>query len=447
MERLPENRVFENVTITPNGKTAAVLEGHWDDIYVTLINIRNDGRLVPYAHHPVDLENGRMQLQVELTPAAPTITRAIPVKPERSTKRRVPRPSRAAMQVTGIGLAAVAGAAAVAGLVWALVVVVPVVVAFVAAWFWLVLIGVVLAIGAGVAMESQHHKTATHEEEPSIYPPGYSPPVRQVAEPGESHTRHWLWGSPQKPGRTIKPVDESVTASAQQSCSTDKPFRCNTSIEEAAAEAKDIAREQRRGRGDLKPNSVKYHWFTGKIVGPQGSVTEAEQRRGKAEESARHHWISGKPREDEEAMAEARAEARDIEREQRYWWGGLKPEYLKTDELTTRILTRMRDRDTGQTVGGWQGGHYDLIASSQYDGDATTALTMHGNDKCGVQWMMHEVDPKDDRAGKKHGAWDYINDRYGKKTVKNIIQMNDGGTRLPKIADYLEEQERRRAER
>ena len=80
MERLPENRVFENVTITPNGKTAAVLEGHWDDIYVTLINIRNDGRLVPYAHHPVDLENGRMQLQVELTPAA---TRIIPVKPER----------------------------------------------------------------------------------------------------------------------------------------------------------------------------------------------------------------------------------------------------------------------------------------------------------------------------------------------------------------------------
>ena len=446
MERLPENRVFENVTITPNGKTAAVLEGHWDDIYVTLINIRNDGRLVPYAHHPVDLENGRMQLQVELTPAAPTITRAIPVKPERSTKRRVPRPSRAAMQVTGIGLAAVAGAAAVAGLVWALVVVVPVVVAFVAAWFWLVLIGVVLAIGAGVAMESQHHKTATHEEEPSIYPPGYSPPVRQVAEPGESHTRHWLWGSPQKPGRTIKPVDESVTASAQQSCSTDKPFRCNTSIEEAAAEAKDIAREQRRGRGDLKPNSVKYHWFTGKIVGPQGSVTEAEQRRGKAEESARHHWLSGKPREDEEAMAEARAEARDIEREQRYWWGGLKPEYLKTDELTTRILTRMRDKDSGQAFGAWTGGPY-ASAMAEYYGDAQTAYTMHGEDRCGAQWMMHEVDPKDDRAGKKHGAWDYINDRYGKKTVKNIIQMNDGGTRLPKIADYLEEQERRRAER
>lgn len=447
MERLPENRVFENVTITPNGKTAAVLEGHWDDIYVTLINIRNDGRLVPYAHHPVDLENGRMQLQVELTPAA---TRIIPVKPERSTKRRAPRPSRAAMQATGIGLAAVAGAAAVAGLVWALVVVVPVVVAFVAAWFWLALIGAVLAIGAGVAMESQYHKTATHEEDPSIYPPGHAPPVRQAEVPSEPHTRHWLWGSPQKPGRTIKPVDESVTTSAQQSCSTGKPFRCNTSVEEVAAEAraeaKDIAREQRRGRGDLKPNSVKYQWLTGKIVDPQGSVTEAEQRRGKAEEPARHHWLSGKPREDEETMAEARAEARDIERDQRYWWGGRKPEDLKTDELTTRILTRMRDKDSGQAFGAWTGGPY-ASAMAEYYGDAQTAYTMHGEDRCGAQWMMHEVDPKDDRAGKKHGAWDYINDRYGKKTVKNIIQMNDGGTRLPKIADYLEEQERRRAER
>jgi hypothetical protein len=55
MESMPQIRVFENVIVTPNGKRAAVLEGRWDDIYATLINIRDDGRLVPYAHHPVQI--------------------------------------------------------------------------------------------------------------------------------------------------------------------------------------------------------------------------------------------------------------------------------------------------------------------------------------------------------------------------------------------------------
>lgn len=479
MENLPQSPVFENVTIAPNGKTSAVLEGRWDDIYVTLINIRNDGRLVPYAHHPVDLPDGRIQLQVDLTPAAPPARRIIPVNPERP-KGRIPRPSSGALQATGIGLVAVAGSAALAGLVWVAITVVPAVISFVAAWFWPALVLGVVALGAGAAMESSHRKTATQEEEPSIYPPGYSPLARQTAEPQAPTEvppwRHWLRGTPQKSKCTIKPV--AAPDPVKHHWFSGKPIgtqpAAGLSIEEeeaaaeAKAEARDVARGQRHwfsGKSIEEqthdvPAPVKYHWFSGKPISTQTQQgrCNTNQKSGVHTPAVvtKHHWLSGKPIgtqaavgltiEEAEAMAEAQAEARDVEREQRYWWGGRKPEDLKTDELTTRILTRLRDKDSGQAFGAWTGGPY-ASAMAEYYGDAQTAYTMHGEDRCGVQWMMHEVDPKDDRAGKKHGAWDYINDRYGKKTVKNIIQMNDSGTRLPKIADYLEEQERRRTER
>ena len=461
MENLPQSPVFENVTITPNGKTSAVLEGRWDDIYVTLINIRNDGRLVPYAHHPVDLPDGRIQLQVDLTPAAPPARRIIPVNPEEpKAKTRIPWPSSGALQATGIGLAAVAGSAALAGLVWVVLTVVPAVISFVAAWFWPALVLGVIALGAGAALESSHRKTATQEEEPSIYPPGYSPPSHQTAEPQAPTEvpprRHWLSGKPQKSKRTTKPV--AAPDPVKHHWLSGKPA-AGLSIEEkeeAKAEARDVAKEQRHwfsGKSiEEQPHDVsapvKYHWLSGK---PQGRCNT--NQKSVVHTPAVHHWLSGKPVgtqaaaglsvEEAEAIAEAQAEARDIEREQRYWWGGRKPEYLKTDDLTARILIRLRDRDTGQAVGAWQGGPYDLLAS-QYGGDVTTALTMHGNDKCGVQWMLHEANPKDDQPGKKHSSWDYINKRYGDKVVKNVIQMNDAGKSLPKIADYLEEQERRR---
>lgn len=71
------------VTITPRGRTSATLEGRWDDIYVTLINIKNDGRLVPYAQAPVDIADGRVRVEVFLRPAnlapkAPRKTRLSP---------------------------------------------------------------------------------------------------------------------------------------------------------------------------------------------------------------------------------------------------------------------------------------------------------------------------------------------------------------------------------
>lgn len=408
MENLPQSRVFENVTITPNGKTAAVLEGRWDDIYVTLINIRNDGRLVPYAHHPVDLPDGRLRLQVDLMPAPPATKRVIPVKPEKT--KRFPRPSRDALQAAGLGLAAATGTAAIVGLVWGAVTVVPIVISFLATWALPALVLGIFALGIGAALESGHRKTATYEEEPSV---GHTQPQ---AATETTVRRHWFTGKPMG----VEQAKPQQTTPPQHHWLTGKPLTAETeeAVAEAKAEARDTVREQRRIKpiDEAAKAEIKYHWFTGKPVGIDV----------------------------DEVAAEAKAEARDVAREQRHWWGGLKPEYHQTDELTTRILARMRNKNSGQAFGAWTGWTYMSEMADVY-GDMQTAQAMHGDDKCGVQWMMHEVDPKDDRPGKKHGAWDFVNDRYGKKTIKNIVQMNDGGTRLPKIADYLEEQERRRA--
>jgi hypothetical protein len=101
----------------------------------------------------------------------------------------------------------------------------------------------------------------------------------------------------------------------------------------------------------------------------------------------------------------------------------------------------MRDKDTGQSVGRWSGGHYDLLASA-YDCDIATAVNMHSNDKCAISWLLHEDNPKGgnprDSRGNKHSSWHAINDKYGKRLIKDVIDMNDRGVRLNKIADYVE---------
>lgn len=307
MERLPEAQVFENVTITPNGKTAAVLEGRWDDIYITLINIRDDGVLVPHAHRPVDLKDGRIRVHIDLVPAVATpSSRVIPVKLQRKTK--IPLPSRAALQATGLGLVAATGAAAVTGLVWVAITVVPAVISFIATWALPALVLGVIALGLGAAMETSHRKAATHEEEPSIYPPGYSP-----AEP--TTPSRWRWGT--------------------------------------------------------KTESIKHHWLTGKPTGAEAEEAaaeakaeakdvEREQRRVKAETAPRHHWFTGKPIEDEEAIAEAKAEAKDVERELRHWWGGLTKEgkiaqqqeqFARLDPRAQQWVQDLRDPASKQAKG------------------------------------------------------------------------------------------------
>lgn len=110
-------------------------------------------------------------------------------------------------------------------------------------------------------------------------------------------------------------------------------------------------------------------------------------------------------------------------------------------DLTSRWLARMRDPESGQAVGRWSGGHYDLIAAG-YDVDITTAVNMASGDKCAVSWLLEEADPKGwnrrDSRGTKHGSWSDINARYGSGLIKSVIAMNDRGVPLRKIADHVE---------
>jgi hypothetical protein len=98
---------------------------------------------------------------------------------------------------------------------------------------------------------------------------------------------------------------------------------------------------------------------------------------------------------------------------------GTKP---KPDDLTSRWITRMRNPSSGQAVGSWQ--------------DA------HGDAKCAVSWLLHEANPKGwdpkDNRGTEHKSWHTINDKYGKRLVNQVIEMNDKGVHLKKIADYVE---------
>lgn len=349
------------VTITPRGRTSATLEGRWDDIYVTLINIKNDGRLVPYAQAPVDIADGRVRVEVFLRPAESSIAVA-PKAP------RKPRLSPTAWVRIRWALIAAVGAGAAVGVVLGTIALVQAMAALVAMWALPALVLLVLVSGIGVAL-GKGYQTAPQHVEPDVHPPGFVAPTVRAAKTPEAP----------KPAAEprLDPIEDPEDKAAAQ------------------AEAAD-----------------RYHWWGGLKSDPNQI-------------------------EDPEVKAEAKAEAADVRAERYYWWGGLKPDHRQTDDLTSRWLARMRDKNTGQSIGRWRGGHYDLIATA-YGYDVTTAVNMHSGDKCAGQWLMHEVDPKDDRVGEKHSAWDFINDRYGKRLIRDVIEMNDKGVRLNKIADYVE---------
>jgi hypothetical protein len=100
---------------------------------------------------------------------------------------------------------------------------------------------------------------------------------------------------------------------------------------------------------------------------------------------------------------------------------GARPK-TQTDDLTSRWIARMRNPDSDQAVGSWQ--------------DA------HGDAKCAVSWLLQEANPKGwdpkDSRGTEHKSWHAVNDKYGKRLVNEVIEMNDKGVRLKKIADYVE---------
>jgi hypothetical protein len=110
-------------------------------------------------------------------------------------------------------------------------------------------------------------------------------------------------------------------------------------------------------------------------------------------------------------------------------------------DLTDRWLSGLRNKNSSQAVGMWQGGHYDLLADAMYGGSLETAVNMHSDDRCGVDHLLEEIQPYDGprgRNGRKHPAMDKAREVYGDKLLKDVMRMNDRGTSLRKIADYVE---------
>jgi hypothetical protein len=334
------------VTITPRGRTSATLEGRWDDIYVTLINIKNDGRLVPYAQAPVDIADGRVRVEVFLRPAEFSVPAA--TKTPRKT-RKLPRLSPIAWVRIRWALVAAVGTGAAVGGVLGAIALVEAVAALVAMWALPALVLLVLVSGIGIAL-GKGYQTAPQHVEPDVHPPGFVAPTVRAAKPPTPAT------------------------------------------------------ELRR-----------HHWLTGKELKQPVPQTD--------------------PIEDPEDRAEVQAEAADVRAERYYWWGGLKPEHRQTDDLTSRWLARMRDPNSEQSIGRWQGVHTDPSL-------ATFEQDIHSEAKCAVSWLLQEVDPKGwkpkDNRGDRHGSWYTVNDKYGKRLIKDVIDMNDRGVRLNKIADYVE---------
>lgn len=113
---------------------------------------------------------------------------------------------------------------------------------------------------------------------------------------------------------------------------------------------------------------------------------------------------------------------------------------LLSDPLTRCWLAKLRDKNSGQSLGMWRGAHYDLVAQ-QYGGDITTAVTMHGNDCCAIGYLLELDEPYSGswgRNGKKHPAMTRVREKYGNKLIDAVISMNDRGYSLRKIADYVE---------
>jgi hypothetical protein len=167
------------VTITPRSRTTATLEGRWDDIYATLTNIKNDGRLVPYAQAPVDLADGRVRVEVLLKPAE-LATPAPPTAPRRA--RKLPRLSAMAWVRIRWALVAAVGAGALVGVVLGAIALVQAVAALVAMWALPAFVLLVLVAGIGVAL-GKGYETAPQHVEPDVHPPGFvAPTVRAGAK-------------------------------------------------------------------------------------------------------------------------------------------------------------------------------------------------------------------------------------------------------------------------
>lgn len=103
-------------------------------------------------------------------------------------------------------------------------------------------------------------------------------------------------------------------------------------------------------------------------------------------------------------------------------------------DLTDRWLTRMRDKTSGQSIGRWHGVATDPDSS-------TFEQDIHDDSKCAVSWLLQEADPTGwnpkDTRGTKHGSWSAVNAKYGTKMISRVMQMNDDGVRLPRIAAYV----------
>lgn len=114
-------------------------------------------------------------------------------------------------------------------------------------------------------------------------------------------------------------------------------------------------------------------------------------------------------------------------------------------DLTAEWLDVLRDPDSGQAVGRWRGGEYDLIAA----GEGITleeAMQRHMNDRCAVDWLLELDEPYDGplgRSGNKHPAMGRAKERYGETFLKEVIRINDRGVTLPKIADHVERELKR----
>jgi hypothetical protein len=117
------------------------------------------------------------------------------------------------------------------------------------------------------------------------------------------------------------------------------------------------------------------------------------------------------------------------------------------DDLTTRWIAKMRNKRTGQSIGRWRGGSYDLMADSMYGGSLETAVNMHSDDRCAVGHLLDLDQPYEGswgRNGKKHPSMAKARAMYGDKLLKDVIGMNDRGVPLRKIADHVERKTRKR---
>jgi hypothetical protein len=171
--------------------------------------------------------------------------------------------------------------------------------------------------------------------------------------------------------------------------------------------------------GVPEPVTVKKSKVTGRVI--EDSEVVGETNTGEpVRMEQRYHWLTGRPLEQRIRVGKQALASKD------------------SDDLTERWLAAMKDPDSGQAIGRWSGGHYDLMADSMYGGSIETAINMHYDDRCAVSWLQHLADPKDRRYGKKHSSWRKINEKYGRAFVKDVIRMNDSGMSLRRIAKKIE---------